>query len=98
MLGRIAPPPIAIQAPPEVRAGLFEAQEGRVYVHLHNRIGQRRDWQQPTGPEVVLRGSLPIREARLAIGGRPLEIRRQGDGWEIPVPPIGLYQVIELKR
>jgi hypothetical protein len=98
MLCRIALPPIAIRAPSEVRAGLFEVDGGRVYVHLHNRAGVRRDWQQSTGPEVILRGSLPIREAKLAVGGKALEIRRQGDGWEIRVPPIGLYQVVELTQ
>jgi|GEM_PF-2403761 len=98
MLSQVVPPPIAVQAPPEVRTGFFEADGGRVLVHLYDHNGQRRDWQQPSGPAIVLRGNLPIREATLAIGNRPLEIRRQADGWEIPVPSIGLYQVIELKR
>lgn len=98
MLGGLATPPIAIETSPEVRAGVFANSEGRVYVHLHNRAGRRSDWRQPIGPEVVLRGTLPIREAKLAIGGKPLDVKRQNDNWTIVVPPIGLYQVVELKR
>jgi hypothetical protein len=98
MLCRVAPPPIAIQTSADVRAGIFAADSGALYIHLHNRLGQRRDWQQPTGPEVVLKGTLPIREATLVVGQKPLEIRRQDNAWQIHLPPIGLYQVVELHR
>jgi hypothetical protein len=89
--------PITVEAPLEVRVGLFEADAGRILVHLHNRSARRADWQQPSGPAVVLRGTIPIRAAKLAIGDRPLEIHRQDAAWDIRVPPIGLYQVVELK-
>ncbi len=98
LLSEVAPPPITLQTSPDVRAGIFEAEGNRIDVHLHNRVARHTDWQQPTGPGAVLRGNLPVRQARSVVTARPLEIHRQADSWEIRVPAIGLYEVIVLEK
>jgi hypothetical protein len=97
-LARLAPPPIEIAAPDSLRAGVFEGPAGHVLVHLHNRQGMRRDWLQGTGPGAKLRCDFPVRAAKLAVDGRPLAVREKDGRWEIDVPPIGLYRVVDVER
>jgi hypothetical protein len=82
---------------------VFEAENRRLLVHLHNRNGQRRDWQgarderQATGPAANLALNFPIASARLAVSGKPLEVHGGAGSAEVRVPPIGLYQVVEVQ-
>ncbi len=93
-----APPPIDLEAPADVRLGAFEADEQRLLVHLHNRLGALADWQQPTGPAATLRCRFAVRSATLQPGGTVLPVSRKGDQWLVKIPAVGLYQVVELRR
>ena len=96
-----ARPPIGVEAPPSVRVGFFARGDGRILVHLHDRDALRRDWQHSVGAAVTLRTAFPVTSARLAIPGTHLSIARSPlGGWHsaVRVPPIGLYQVLELRR
>jgi hypothetical protein len=88
-----APAEVAVEAPRTVRVGLFEQPDGRVLVHLHNRVGTLADWQQPTGPAATIRCRLPLQRARSLISGAELAV-----GERIEVPHVGLYELIELSR
>jgi len=90
-------PYIECEAPPTVRLGYFGGSDGRVMVHLLNGGASRVDWLQPTGPEVVLRCPATIREARLATSGASLSVHVDDNATIVRVPPIGLYQVVELR-
>jgi hypothetical protein len=69
-----------------------------VLVHLHNRQGVRRDWPHSTGPAVKLRCDFPVRAVKLAVEGQPLAVREKEGRWEIEVPAVGLYRVVDLER
>jgi len=102
-LGRLlkmwVPPPIAVDAPPEIRAGFFRRDPGKVLVHLYNHNALRRDWQKATGPPVRLRCRPPINAARLVFSDRALPVH-QGDagGSLVEIPHVGLYEVIEVQQ
>jgi hypothetical protein len=93
-----APPPLELEAPPQVRLGAFTADGERLLVHLHNRLGTLPDWQQPTGPAAALRCRFRVRAATLQPSGTALPVSREGDEWVVKVPAVGLYQVVELHR
>jgi len=94
---RIAAPPLEVDAPTYVRVGVRRRGDNGLLVHLHNRNGLRRDWQQPEGPGVTIRSTLPVASARVPISGGPLTVRRGNGSREIRVPSVGLYQVVELQ-
>jgi hypothetical protein len=93
-----APPPLELEAPADVRLGAFAADDQRVRVHLHNRLGALADWQQPSGPAATLRCRFAVRAATLQPGGAALPVSRADDQWLVKVPAVGLYQVVELQR
>jgi hypothetical protein len=99
LLRKWVAPPIAVDASPEIRAGFFQRDPGKVLVHLYNHKGLLRDWQQATGPSVRLRCRMPIQSARLAISERALQVH-EGDAGEsvLEIPHVGLYEVIELQE
>lgn len=98
VLKRLAPPPIALEAPPSVHAGCFQPDESRVLVHLYSLDNALTDWLKPTGHAVRLSCAFQPASARLPLTGETLRVKRSGDRWLVEIPPIGLYQVVELIR
>lgn len=97
-LAALAPPPISVASDGEIRLGAF-ARDGRTtLVHLHNLGGRAGDWLQRTGPAVTLGCARRVRSARLPLTGDRLAVRPHDGRWEITVPPIGLYQVVEIRH
>ncbi|MBI2300983.1 MAG: beta-galactosidase trimerization domain-containing protein [Armatimonadetes bacterium] len=92
-LKALAPPPMAVEAPGRVRAGVFE-RGGKLLVHLHDRDAVRSDWLQARGAAVTLRCGFAVKRARLPLVGRDLPV----SGRMVKVPAMGLYQVVELER
>ena len=90
--------PLEVEAPEHVRVGVFEADENRLLVHLHNRNGLRREWQQPNGPSATIRCRFPVASARLAVSGTALGVADDADRARIGVPSVGLYEVVEIAR
>ncbi len=90
--------PVRLEADTSVHMGCFEPDSERVLVHLYNFGAPVSDWQQPTGPDATLDCGFPVKAARLALSGNTLSVKRAGDRWLVEVPPIGLYQVVELTR
>jgi len=90
-------PTLDVEAPETVRAGYFE-RDGKVLVHLHNRLGTHRGFGQPVGPAATIVSRSPVAKATLAISGQELAVARRGDAWTVDVPHVGLYEVVALER
>ncbi|HEY3398407.1 MAG TPA: alpha-amylase family protein [Armatimonadota bacterium] len=89
-------PPVQVNAPATVSSGVYTKEAGHTLVHLYNTVGLLGDWQRATGPRVTLRVTLPITSAKLLPSGQNLPLRQNNGATEIEVPPIGLYQVVDL--
>jgi len=92
----LAPPEIEVEAPQDVRVGMFRAQDGGALVHLHNLDGTHATWRKDEGPPVRIRSRQPVRSAVAAVSGRTLPIVREGDQQVVTVPHVGLYEVVKL--
>jgi len=97
-LKQIAPSQLKVIAPDYVRAGIFEGRNKEILVHLHNTKGQRADWQKPTGPTITLDCGFAVKSAKLAISGKPLTVAKLRNRWQIKLPQIGSYQVVEIQK
>jgi hypothetical protein len=97
-LKQIAPSQLKVIAPDYVRTGIFEGKNKEILVHLHNTKGQRADWQQPTGPTVTLDCGFAVKSAKLAISGKSLKVTKLRHRWQIKLPQIGSYQVVEIQK
>jgi len=98
LVRRLAPPEIEVEAPEEVRVGVFHARDGGALVHLHNLNGTHATWKKDEGPSVRIRLRQPVTSAKLAVSGRTLPIAREGEELIVTVPHVGLYEVVSLSR
>ncbi len=98
LLKRRAPPPVTMDAPSSVHAGVFEPEPGRLLVHLYSLDHVLADWLQVAGHTVKLSCDFQPAAARLPLTGKTLDVKRIGNRWQVDVPAIGLYQVVELYR
>jgi hypothetical protein len=89
----LAPPPVTVTAPPNVRVGVFRRADGGVLVHLHDWHARRDDWLQARGAAVSLRCAFPLARARLVLAAHELPVH---DGNSVDIPALGVYQVVEL--
>jgi hypothetical protein len=96
LVRKLAPPPVEVDAPENVRVGTFRSADGRVLMHLHNLDGTRAAWQRDEGPPVTIRVRRPLRSAASAVSRRALPIARGADGSVVTVPHVGLYEVVSL--
>lgn len=95
-IARMAPPPVAIDAPPHVRAGIYSRGASEIIVHLHNLHGSAI--KPIEGDPVTIRCSFPIRSAKAAILGKLLEVVKTGGGCQVKVPEVALHEVVVLAR
>ena len=95
---RLAPPPVVLQGPDNVHLGLFQRDAQTLLVHLHDRNARRADWQSPSGSSVTLSCAFPVRSARLVVSDRALPVSQAKGRYQVRVPSVGLYQVVELRR
>ncbi len=90
--------PVNVITPGYVRTGIYTKQKNQVLVHLYNSKGLTTDWLRKSGPPVTLDCSFPIKSARLALQNKSLPVSKTGKKWQIKLPPIGLYQIVEIQR
>lgn len=95
-LKAMSPDPIICDAPAYIRVGAYALSGSETAVHIHNTRGSRVN--SSTGVPVTVRLSAPVKSARSVFTGKDLAMVQKDGRWEVQVPPVGMYDVVVLKR
>ena len=100
-LTRQVPPPITLDGPwcAILEAYAWSPSEWRVHLD-NNRSRVHRSWRNAPDAlaPIVLRGNgKPPLRARLLIGDAPLECRETTSGWDIPLPTLPRYEIVQIQ-
>lgn len=82
-----------------VRADVFDAGQGRYFVHLFNRRGRLSEWQSSSsGPDVNLECDFPVASARRVVTNSSLTPGGSGSVASLAVSALGMYEIVEIQR
>jgi len=91
---RMAPAPIELDAPVNIRIGVFRHTPGETIIHLHDVDATRRT---KPGTPVTIRTRFTVYSATLSLSGKQLKVEKIGERFEVNVPAVGMHEVVVLR-